>query len=173
MLLLTSVAWGCVGSQEREAAGAKQEPARPARSSAQEPPPAEAVAEPPPKPEFVKAEAGDVAEVVRAQLSDASDCEVLIYVGATWCEPCQRFHEAVEKGKLDDKLAGVRFVEFDHDVDKGRLVDAGYGGAMIPRFVVPNDDGTGSDQRIEGGVKGEAAVDNIMGRLEPLLGKRG
>lgn len=164
-LLLTSVTWACVGSQEREGAVAKQEPARPARSPAQEPPPA--------KPDFVKAGPGSVVEVVRAQMSEASDREVLIYVGATWCEPCQRFHEAVEKGKLDDKLAGVRFVEFDSDVDKGRLVDAGYGGAMIPRFVVPNDDGSASDKRIEGGVKGDGAVENIMGRLAPLLRRRG
>jgi thiol-disulfide isomerase/thioredoxin len=39
----------------------------------------------------------DVAKVVReARAREAADGRtLLVYVGATWCEPCQRFHHAV------------------------------------------------------------------------------
>ena len=92
-----------------------------------------------------------------------------MYVGATWCEPCMRFHEAVEQGKLDRELAGVRFIEFDADRDKPRLAEAGYTSQLIPLFVIPQSDGRASDQRIEGGIKGDGAVTHILGRLQPLL----
>src|SRR4249920_2284717 len=50
--------------------------------------------------------------------ADASGMRVLVYVGATWCEPCQRFHKALESGQLDEALAGTKFIEFDADKDR-------------------------------------------------------
>lgn len=125
------------------------------------------------KPEFVAVAAVDTA--VDAMVRDAkakADAEsrrLVVYVGATWCEPCQRFHDAVERGELDVALAGVRFLEFDADRHGAALDAAGYGGELIPRFAVPGADGRGSDAKIEGSVKGEAAVAQIMRRLEKLL----
>lgn len=125
------------------------------------------------RPSFVPAGEGDAEAVVRQAL-DAAAAErdrVVVYVGASWCEPCEAFHHAVERGELDDALAGVRFVEFDSDRDGGRLQAAGYGGRLIPRFVVPEADGRGSEQRMEGGIKGDGAVEHIMARLRPLLAR--
>lgn len=126
-----------------------------------------------PRPELVAAAAGELDAVIREALAVAAaeGRRVVVYVGATWCEPCQAFHQAVERGELDDALAGVRFVELDSDRDGPRLHTAGYGGRLIPRFVVPAADGRASDQRIEGGIKGDGAVANIMERLEPLLAR--
>jgi thiol-disulfide isomerase/thioredoxin len=101
--------------------------------------------------------------------AQAESQRVVVYVGAPWCEPCQRFHEAVEKGELDAQLAGVRFLEFDADQHTPQLNAAGYGGELIPRFAMPGADGRGSDAKIEGGIKGEGAVAQIMRRLEKLL----
>lgn len=101
----------------------------------------------------------------------ADEQRLVVYVGAVWCEPCQAFHHAVERGELDLALAGVRFLEFDSDHDGGRLQAANYGGRYIPRFVVPQPDGSGSAQRIEGGIKGEGAVSHLMKRLTPLLAR--
>ena len=125
----------------------------------------------PPKPEFVPAVEGEVDVVVRNALDVAQQQQrrLVVYVGATWCEPCQAFHDAVERGELDDALSGVRFVEFDSDRDGARLDAAGYAGRYIPRFVLPQADGRGGDQRMEGGIKGTGAVANIMERLAPLL----
>jgi len=127
------------------------------------------------KPEFVAAASDDrpIEELVREAKAkaEAEQRRLLVYVGATWCEPCQVFHRAVEAGKLDAELANVRFLEFDSDKDARKLDLAGYGGAMIPRFALPGSDGRGTDAKIEGGVKGEAAVGHIMGRLKDLLAK--
>ncbi len=124
------------------------------------------------RPVFVRADAAGPAETIVQRAQDAAATEgarVLVYVGATWCEPCRRFHEAVESGALDERLAGVRFLEFDADVDTERLNAAGYGGRMIPRFAVPGPGGRGHGLAIEGGTKGDGAVEHIMARLEPLL----
>lgn len=127
----------------------------------------------PAKPEFVSAGEGDAAVVVRDALHVAEQQQrrLVVYVGATWCEPCQAFHDAVERGELDDALTGIRLLEFDSDHDGDRLRSAGYGGRYIPRFVLPQPDGRGSDRRMEGGIKGEGAVANIMERLGPLLAR--
>jgi thiol-disulfide isomerase/thioredoxin len=95
---------------------------------------------------------------------------VVVYVGASWCEPCQGFHRAVQKGELDELLTGVRLVEFDLDQDRDALARAGYASRLIPLFALPNPDGTGSDRRIEGSIKGPAAVDqNLVPRLRAFL----
>jgi thiol-disulfide isomerase/thioredoxin len=123
------------------------------------------------RPEFVAAGPGELDAVVREALAAATAEErrLVVYVGATWCEPCQAFHQAVERGELDQALAGVRFVELDSDHDGARLEAAGYGGRLIPRFVLPDAQGRGSEQRIEGGIKGSGAVGHIMERLRPML----
>lgn len=122
--------------------------------------------------EWVRATEGeDVATSVRREIERArkDGRDLLVYVGATWCEPCQRFHHAAEKGELDDVFPRLRILEFDLDRDAERLAVAGYASRLIPLFVAPNDDGTASERRIEGSVKGEAAVMEIAGRLRRIL----
>lgn len=94
---------------------------------------------------------------------------MLVYVGATWCEPCQRFHDAVANGDLDEELQRVRFLEFDLDEDKARLREAGYTSRLIPLFAVPTADGRMSDRFTEGSNKGPTGVENILRRLIPLV----
>lgn len=127
------------------------------------------VAQPKPaKPRFVATSAAaDVAEEVRTTASGGET--VVVYVGASWCEPCQAFHAALERGDLDDALAGVKFLEYDADRDSERLEAAGYSGRLIPRFAIPGADGTFGGQKIEGGIKGDGAVAHIMDRLLPLI----
>lgn len=113
----------------------------------------------------------DTAEVVRRELVRAKGDgkRLLVYVGATWCEPCERFHEAAKAGKLDATFPGLRLLEFDLDRDQDRLKRAGYRSKMIPLFAIPREDGTGSGEQIEGGLKGDKAVSNLTGRLRQLL----
>ncbi|MBX7081618.1 MAG: thioredoxin family protein [Nannocystaceae bacterium] len=154
---------GCVGAPYDGGDGAASRPhAAPAAARAAD------------KPEFVPVRVGEAGAL--AVITDAiakargEDRKLVVYLGASWCEPCQVFHRAVERGEFDRELAGVRFLEFDADVDAGALAEAGYGGKLIPRFVVPAQDGRGSDRRIEGGVKGERAAKEILARLGPVLG---
>jgi len=102
--------------------------------------------------------------------ADASGMRVLVYVGATWCEPCQRFHKALESGELDEALAGTKFIEFDLDRDRSELRAAGYSSKFIPLFSVPDQSGHASGRAIEGSVKGDGAVrQNLVPRLLALL----
>jgi len=122
------------------------------------------------KPRFVPAAEGKaVADEVQGVVAASTDERVVVYVGASWCGPCQEFHAALERGDLDAELAGVRFLEYDADVDNERLESAGYGGRMIPRFALPGPDGRFGGKKIEGGIKGDGVVKHIMDRLLPLL----
>lgn len=114
---------------------------------------------------------GDVTEMVKAQKakSVALGRRLLIYVGATWCEPCQRFHEAAAQGQLDDMLAKVDLLTFDLDKDRGRLTAAGCDSNMIPLLSLPDDFGRCTDHRIEGSIKGTGAVAQMTPRLQELL----
>jgi thiol-disulfide isomerase/thioredoxin len=96
--------------------------------------------------------------------------DLVIYVGATWCEPCQHFHEAVKRGELDETFPTLRLLELDLDRDGKRLAQAGCQSAMIPLFAKPADDGTcDPSRRVFGSVKGPGAVDNLVPRLQAML----
>jgi hypothetical protein len=133
-----------------------------------EPVPAQAQQE---RPRFVPG-AQPVAPFVAEQLLAAPAQRTLVYVGAGWCEPCQRFHRAVEAGELDAELRGVRFIEYDLDVAKDALAAAGYSSRLIPLFAVPLAEGRASERAISGSIKGEGAVANITPRLQALLAGR-
>ena len=116
---------------------------------------------------------GDVA----AQVKDAREREakegrkLLVYIGATWCQPCQRFHAAAAHGDLDKAFPDLTLLEFDADRDGERLVTANYNTRLIPYFGVPAPDGRGTGRHIEGSVKGDAVAD-ISPRLRNLLAGR-
>ncbi len=122
--------------------------------------------------EFVPAPVvGDLAAWVKSQRESgqAAGRKVVVYVGASWCEPCQRFHQAALAGKLDDKLPPTRFLEFDLDSDQARLAAAGYKSKYIPLFTLPEADGRSSGRQIEGSIKGEGAPEEIAPRLVRLF----
>jgi thiol-disulfide isomerase/thioredoxin len=114
---------------------------------------------------------GDVGPIVAAAVSAASleGRTVVVYVGATWCEPCQRFHAAAAHGDLDAEFPRLTLLEFDLDRDRERLAAAGYVSRLIPLFALPGPGGAASGKQIEGGIKGEGAVGFIAPRLKELL----
>ena len=122
-------------------------------------------------PAFIAAGEGPVEELVEAAraTTEPAGQQLVVYVGAHWCEPCQYFHDAVEAGSLDQAFPTLRLLEFDLDHDRDRLAKAGYSSRMIPLFVVPGPEGLAGPRRMEGGIKGPGAVDNISGRLGALL----
>lgn len=109
----------------------------------------------------------------QVELALATGERTLVYVGATWCEPCQRFHAAVQRGDLDDVLARTRLIEFDADHHNGALHRAGYAYELIPVIALPNPDGRSSGRLLSGSIKGPTAVtDNLLPRLRALLDGR-
>jgi hypothetical protein len=106
----------------------------------------------------------------QVELADAAHLRVLVYVGASWCEPCQRFHKAVQDGELNGPLSGLRFLEFDHDRDSSALRVAGYSYQYIPVLALPDPDGRNHGRMISGSIKGPDAVkENLVPRLQALL----
>jgi thiol-disulfide isomerase/thioredoxin len=122
--------------------------------------------------EIVPASAeGEVAPLVQRELTRArgDGKQLLVYVGATWCEPCKRFHQAAAEGKLNGEFPTLRLLEFDSDRDNERLAVAGYFSRFIPMFARPNGDGRASGKQIEGSVKGDAAVTELVPKLRGLM----
>lgn len=115
----------------------------------------------------------DVVAIVKAQRERAAGAgrDLVVYVGAKWCEPCQRFHQAAERGELDDQFPNLTILDFDVDEDRERLLTAGYESKLLPFFVVPDANGRATDKRFEGSVKGDRAVSNIAPRLRLILTK--
>jgi thiol-disulfide isomerase/thioredoxin len=106
----------------------------------------------------------------QVELAEAAHERVLVYVGATWCEPCQRFHEAVQRGELNGTLDGLRLLEFDQDRDAAALTAAGYVYRYIPVLALPDPDGRNHGRMISGATKGPRAVqENLVPRLQALL----
>jgi hypothetical protein len=134
------------------------------------PPPAEPTPSGP-HVRFVRAGPGDVATLVRAFALEvrAEGRTPLVYVGATWCEPCTYFHEAATRGDLDGELPALTLLELDLDVDAERLAAAGYSSRMIPLFVVPGEDGRATERRIEGSIHGPGSPAQIVPRLRAIL----
>ncbi len=134
-------------------------------------------APPPPagKLELVDAPAtaagSDVAPMIAQEVARAEHDgkRLVVYVGATWCEPCQEFHAAAAAGKLDQVFPKLRLLVFDNDRDAEVLDAAGYRSQMIPLFVLPQPDGRSSGKQIEGSIKGADAVKQISPRLEALV----
>jgi hypothetical protein len=114
---------------------------------------------------------GDVEEAVRGALADAmkEKRRLVVYVGAVWCEPCQRFHRAAERGELDATFPDVDLLAFDLDRDGERLASAGYVSKLIPLFALPAPDGRASGKQVEGGIKGDGAVAFMAPRLQKML----
>lgn len=123
------------------------------------------------KVEIVAAKDGDATRLIRSEAERArtEGKELLVYVGASWCEPCQYFHKAAVAGQLDGTFPRLRLLEFDYDRDSARLESAGCLSRFIPLFAKPDPSGRCSDQRIEGSIKGEGAVAEITPRLLRLV----
>ncbi len=113
----------------------------------------------------------DVAVLVRRELerARADGRDLVVYVGASWCEPCGRFHRAAAAGELDATFPTLRLIEFDLDRDEARLRAAGYVSAMIPLFAAPAPDGRATGLQLEGSIKGDGAVAQITPRLLGML----
>ncbi len=122
--------------------------------------------------EIVKLAAGEdsvhaiAREAARAQTDKK---KLVVYVGAAWCEPCTRFHDAAAQGSLDAAFPNLRLLELDRDRDEAELRKAGCLSRMIPLFALPTADGRCSERRMEGSIKGEGAVAEITPRLRALL----
>ena len=133
---------------------------------------------PPPPPRTLElvdaAAAAELAPVIAAEGVRAQQAgrTLVVYEGASWCEPCVQFHAAAAAGRLDAAFGDLRLLVFDADRDGEALQRAGYVSQLIPLFAIPRADGRSSGKQIEGAHKGADAVDQIGPRLRALVDGR-
>lgn len=120
---------------------------------------------------IVEAPQGSVDSIVRDALggAHAEGRTLIVYVGATWCEPCQSFHHAADRGELDAAFPRLTLLAFDLDRDRERLAAAGYVSQYIPLFALPGPDGAASGKQIAGGIKGDGVIGYLSARLQQML----
>src|SRR5690349_8370572 len=97
---------------------------------------------------FLTPQEGDVFPQLATRQRMVKDRRLLVYVSAPWCEPCRRFHEAVDRGELTGKIGNVDLMAFDAEPDAERLFMSGYEQRMIPAFTVPGADGRATTAHI-------------------------
>jgi len=90
---------------------------------------------------------------------------LVVYVSATWCEPCKHFKDELASGRLDKKLAKVTLLAFDADRDLDRLGAAGYTFKFVPFVALPGSDGRPTDRQEATGHGGNAWRE-LLGKLE-------
>lgn len=131
--------------------------------------------EPARKLELIEAPAkADIAAYLVPELARATaDHKTLVvYVGASWCEPCRHFHDAAAAHQLDEPFGDLRLIAFDADRDATALAAAGYRAPMIPLFALPGADGRASGKQFGGSIKGDGAVAQISPNLRTLVDQR-
>ncbi|MBL8601152.1 MAG: thioredoxin [Myxococcales bacterium] len=126
-----------------------------------------------PRVRFEVAGPGPLAPLVRAfsERARREGMTPLVYVGATWCEPCRYFHDAATRGGLDPALPPLALLELDLDRDGARIAEAGYASRMIPLFAVPGAEGRGTGLQIEGSIHGAGSPAEITPRLRALIAR--
>ncbi|MBX3228205.1 MAG: thioredoxin family protein [Labilithrix sp.] len=110
---------------------------------------------------------GDAISIIRtARLQAKAQGRVLVvYVSATWCEPCKRLKAEIEAGSLDDRLGKTTLLAFDADKDVERLGAAGYSFKFVPYVALPGPDGQPADSQQATG-KGSNAWKELLGKLD-------
>ena len=86
-----------------------------------------------------------LARAHRAPRAKAEGRVLVVYAGATWCEPCKRFKAPMQTGRLDDKLAKTTLLVFDADRDTDRLARGGLHVPVHPVRGLPGADGHPTD----------------------------
>lgn len=109
----------------------------------------------------------DALTLIRTRRLEAkAESRVLVvYVGATWCEPCKKFKAEVQSGRLDDRLGKVTLLAFDADKDGDRLGASGYTYKFVPFVALPAADGHPADTQEATG-KGGQAWRELLGKLD-------
>jgi thioredoxin-like negative regulator of GroEL len=113
------------------------------------------------------AQDSDALSLVRTErLKAKADGRVLVvYVSATWCEPCKKLKEEIEAGRLDDRYGKTTLLAFDADKDLDRLGAAGYTFKFVPYVALPGADGRPAESQEATG-HGKDAWKELLGKLD-------
>jgi len=107
-----------------------------------------------------------LSQIRTARLEAKAQGRVLVvYVGASWCDPCKKMKAEIEAGRLDAKLPRITLLAFDADKDQERLATIGYAFKYVPYVALPGADGQPADSAQATG-KGSGAWRDLLVKLE-------
>jgi thiol-disulfide isomerase/thioredoxin len=120
------------------------------------------------------AQDSDALSLIRTErLRAKADGRVLVvYVSATWCDPCKKMKEEIEAGHLDERLGKTTLLAFDADKDIDRLGSAGYTFKFVPFVALPGADGRPADTQEATG-HGASAWKELLGKLDTWQATQG
>lgn len=109
----------------------------------------------------------DALSLIRAERlrAKAEGRVLVVYVSATWCEPCKKLKEEIDAGRLDERYGRTTLLAFDADNDIDRLGSAGYSFKFVPYVALPGADGRPADAQ-EATSKGANAWRELLGKLD-------
>jgi len=109
----------------------------------------------------------DAASLIRTERlrAKAEGKSLVVYAGASWCEPCRKFHELAKSGSIDAELGNITLLHFDATRDEDRLAAAGYRYKFIPFFALAGADGSMTAQYE---TKGDASADTMRAIVRAL-----
>lgn len=97
---------------------------------------------------------------------------LVVYVSATWCDPCKKLKEEIEAGRLDDRYGKTTLLAFDADKDIDRLGAAGYTFKYVPYVALPGADGRLAESQEATG-HGKDAWKELLGKLDAWQSRGG
>ena len=97
---------------------------------------------------------------------------LVVYVSATWCDPCKKLKEEIEAGRLDDRYGKTTLLAFDADKDIDRLGAAGYTFKFVPYVALPGADGRPAESQEATG-HGKDAWKELLGKLDAWQSRGG
>lgn len=107
-----------------------------------------------------------ISTIRTARLQAKAQGRVLVvYVSATWCDPCKKLKSEIEAGHLDSRLGKTTLLAFDADRDAERLLGAGYSFKFVPFVALAGTDGHPADSQQATGHGGDAWRE-LLGKLD-------
>ena len=113
---------------------------------------------------------GSLAASVKGEVAKAlaAGKKPVVYIGATWCPPCQAIKRYKSDPQMAAAFAGTHIIELDvDDWTAPDLAALGYKAASVPVFIAVDKDGKAKGPTIDGGAWG----DNIPANMAPPLTK--
>ena len=109
-----------------------------------------------------------LAGKIKARVADAEKAKLkpVVYVGATWCEPCLAIKKHRDDPRMKEAFTGVAIIEVDMDQWKSeQFAELNMKPSAIPVFYAVGSDGKATGKEIDGGAWG----DNIPENMAPPL----
>jgi hypothetical protein len=90
-----------------------------------------------------------------AAKAKAKGLRPFLYIGATWCQPCQKLHRSLDDERMVDAFRGTYVIHLDLDAWERELPSVGLRVAQVPVFFQLDAQGKPTGKSLDGGAWNE------------------